>query len=317
MVLATDLAGAAAGAGAATPAKGGTKASQLASTAVTNGVPNSARAIVTQFLNTYGLGTLANWAWKIYTSAGGGSTGIEAITAELPNTKEFQARFPAYAPLAKAGRAMTVQQMLSYETTARQIFKANGIPGGFYDTPAQLAKFMENDVSTSELETRVKDAQQAVIAAPQDVRNQLQTLYGIDHGHLTAFFLDPTKAEPIIAQKYTAAQIAAESGRAGVGQLNVGQAEGLAHLGVTDAQAAQGFGNLGTQAGLFEAQTQGEQTVGLDTELAAQFGGDAAAQLAFKQRAAARVAQFNANSGFGVGQSGVGGLGPAQGSTDV
>src|SRR5882724_4200439 len=213
----------------------------------------SAKQIVQQTLNQYGLGSLINWAWGEYTSAGGGQSGMDAITADIVNTKEFKTRFPAYQKLAEEGRAMTVQQMLQYEQTARQIFQANGIPGGFYDTPTELAQFMLNDVSTTELETRVKDAQQAMITSPQDVRDQLNSLYGVDHGHLTAFFLDPTKAEPIIAQKFTAAQIAAEAGRTGFGQLNAGQAEGLARLGVTDATAQSGFQQLGQEHGLFQA----------------------------------------------------------------
>lgn len=277
-------------------------------------VPLSAKAIVTQTLNQYGLGSLINWAWGIYTSSGGGQTGIDAITAELPQTSQFKARFPAYDVLAKAGRAMSVQEMLQYEQSARQIFQANGIPAGFYDTPQGLAQFMENDVSVAELETRVKDAQQAMISSPQDVRDSLQRLYGIDHGHLTAFFLDPTQAEPIIAQKFTAAQIAAQSGRAGVGQLDQTQAEHLAQLGVTDATAATGFQTLGLEQGLFQAQTTGENVIGLDTQLGAQFGGDTAAQLAFQQRQSQRKAAFAEGTGFGIGQSGVSALAPAKGA---
>lgn len=273
--------------------------------------PPSARAVVQRTLDEYGLGSLINWAWSTYTGAGGGSTGLDAVTADIVNTKEFKTRYPAYQKLAEEGRAMTVQQMLQYEQTARQIFQANGIPGGFYDKPEELAQFMLNDVSTTELETRVKDAQQAMISSPQDVRDQLNNLYGVDHGHLTAFFLDPTKAEPIIAQKFTAAQIAAEAGRTGFGQLNAGQAEGLAQLGVTDQSAQTGFQQLGQEKGLFQAQTQGEQTVGQTEQLAAQFGNDTAAQLAFQQRQAQRKAQFNEGSGFNVGQQGVSGLGPS------
>lgn len=278
----------------------------------TPGQPQSARAIVQATLDQYGLGSLSNWAWDQYTSAGGGQTGLDAITANITGTKEFKTRFPAYQKLAEEGRAMTVQQMLQYEQTARQIFQANGIPGGFYDKPDELAQFMLNDVSTTELETRVKDAQQAMISSPQDVRDQLSNLYGVDHGHLTAFFLDPTKAEPIIAQKFTAAQIAAEAGRTGFGQLNATQAEGLAQLGVTDATAQSGFQQLGQEKGLFQAQTQGESQIGQQAQLAAQFGSDTAAQLAFQQRQAQRKAQFGEGAGFQVGQNGVGGVGPSE-----
>lgn len=275
-------------------------------------VPASAKQIVQDFLNQYGLGDLINWAWSTYKSAGGGQTGISAITNELPNTPTFKARFPAYQTMAKEGRAMTIQQMLDYEQTARQIFQSAGIPGEFYTSPAELGQFMIHSVSTAELEARVRDAQQAMIASPQDVRQQLQTLYGVDAGHLTAFFLDPNKAEPILAQKFTAAQIAAESGRAGVGQLSQGQAENLAQLGVTDQTAASGFQQLGMERGLFEAQTAGETQIGLEQQLAAQFGGDTTAQLAFQKRAAERKAAFQGQAGFQVGQGGIAALAPSK-----
>lgn len=273
---------------------------------------NTIESIINDYLDQYGLGKLGSWALNIYVKAGGGTTGMDAITAQLPTTEVFKARFPAYEELRKEGRAMSINEMLSYEQTARQIFKANGIPGGFYDTPQELAKFMLNDVSTTELETRVKDAQQAVISSPADVRQQLNTLFGVDPGHLTAFFLDPTKAEPIIAQRFTAAQIAAESGRAGVGQLTAHQAVGLARFGVTDAQAQSGFQQLGLEKGLFQQQVAGEGAVPLQEQLAAQFEGDTAAQLAFKTRQAQRLADFQGNAGFAQTSTGVGGLAPSQ-----
>ena len=70
-------------------------------------IPADAKQTVIEFLNQYGLGSLANWAWGVYTGAGGGSTGISAITNELPTTSQFKARFPAYEQLAKEGRAMS------------------------------------------------------------------------------------------------------------------------------------------------------------------------------------------------------------------
>jgi hypothetical protein len=275
-------------------------------------VNNSARNIIQTFLQRYGLGSLVNWAWNTYIQAGGGTVGMDAITAELPNTSQFKHRFPAYDQLAKEGRAMSIDEMLSYEQTARQIFHAAGLPAGFYDQPQDFAKFMLADVSTSELQQRVQDEQTAVINSPPDVRAQLHGLFGVDTGHLTAYFLDPKVAEPILHQRVTAAQIAAEGTRTQFGQITRAQAMHLAQLGVTDAQAQQGFNQLGLERGLFEAQVQGEQAIGTQEQLSAQFEGNSLAQLAFKQRQAQRLAQFQQTSGFGVDQTGVGGLAPAQ-----
>jgi hypothetical protein len=275
-------------------------------------VLDSAKAIVRDFLDSVGLGSLVNWAWNTYIQAGGGTTGMDAITAELPNTDQFKARFPAYEQLRKEGRAMSINEMLSYEQTARQIFQSAGLPQGFYDSPKELAQFMLHDVSTSELQQRVQDEQTAVINSPPDVRAQLHGLFGVDAGHLTAYFLDPTKAEPIIHKQVTAAQIAAEGTRTQFGQLNRAQAMHLASLGVTDQQAQQGFTQLGLERGLFQAQVQGEKAIGVNEQLGAQFAGDSLAQLAFKRRQAERLAQFQQQSGFTQTNAGVGGLAPAE-----
>lgn len=273
-------------------------------------VPQSARAIVNNFLSQFGLGTLGTWAWNRYRELGGGSTALDQIGVEMVDQPQFKQRFPAYEALAKRGEAMSPAEMISYEQTARQIFHNAGVPSSFYDTPAELATFMVNNVSTTELKGRVDLAQQAAINSPPDVRNQLETLYGIPAtGSLTAYFLDPKKALPAIQQQFTASQIAADSARVGVGQLNAAQATHLAQLGVTDQGAQQGFAQLGQNQGLFEQQVAGEDQIDLQTQLAAQFDNSAAAQLRIKRRQQARVADFQGESGFTAGQKGIAALG--------
>ena len=274
---------------------------------------NSAIDILKAFLDPYGLGSLVNWALGVYTKAGGGTTGMDAVTAQLPDTQQFQARFPAYKKLREEGRAMSIQEMLDYERTARQIFHAAGLPAGFYDQPQDFAKFMLNDVSTSELQQRVTTAQQLTINAPPDLRQQARTMYGLDAGHLTAHFLDPKIAEPILERQATAIQLGAEANRADVGQLTRGQGEELARFGVTAASGQTGFTQLGLEKGLYQAQVQGEQQVGLEQQLKATFEQDTQAQLAFQQRRQARLAAFQAQTGFGITQAGVGGLAQQRG----
>lgn len=277
---------------------------------VTPGVPSSAKAIVDNFLAQFGLQSLGQWAWDRYRQLGGGSDALNQISVEMVQQPAFNQRFPAYKPLAEQGEAMSPAEMIAYEQSAKQIFHDAGIPSGFYQTPAELATFMVNNVSASELQSRVQLASQAATSAP-DVAQQLSTLYGLPNaqGALTAYFLSPDKALPLIQQQFTAAQIGAESTRTGVGQLTTGEATHLAQIGVTDAQAAQGFGQLGKEQGLFQAQSTGEQTIGLDTQLAAQFDNSAAANLRILKKQQGRVADFQGNAGEELGQQGVGGLG--------
>lgn len=285
--------------GAAPPAKAPATPAQTA-----------AHKIVNSFLAQYGLQALGNWAYNQYTSLGGGSNALQIISTEIVDQPAFQQRFPAYKALAAKGEAMTPAQMLAYEQQAKEIFHSAGIPSGFYDTPAELATFMENNVSATELKNRVDLAQQAAISAPADVRDQLERLYGIPAtGGLTAYFLNPDKALPVLQQTYTASQIAADASRTGFGQLTAGQATHIAQLGETDPQAQQDFAKLGSEQGLFQQQVAGEGAIDQETQLAAQFDNQAAAQLRIKQRQQARLADFQGNAGFQATSKGLTGLG--------
>lgn len=268
-----------------------------------------AQEYVNSFLASMGLQSLGSWAWDRFKALGGGQSAFTQISQEMVDQPAFQKRFPAYEALAAAGEAMSPAEMISYEQTAKQIFHNAGIPQGFYDTPDELAQFMVNNVSATELKSRVDLAASAVTTAPQDVRDQLQTLYGLSAGALTAYYLNPDKALPVIQQQFTAAQIGAEGTRTGVGQITAAQADHLAAIGVTDATAQAGFGKLGDEQGLFQQQVTGEQPIGLDTQLAAQFDNSAAAKMRILKQQQARTADFQGNSGENLGQGGVGGLG--------
>lgn len=268
----------------------------------------SARAIIEDFLRQYGLQSLASWAWSRYLALGGGDSAVQVIQAELPDQKAFQARFPAYKTLASEGRAMSIDEMLAYEKQAIGIMRAAGIPSGFYDQPQDLAKFMAADVSVNELQQRVSAASQAAFQAPQETKDALERLYGVGPGALTAFFLDEKKALPMLQQQFTAGQIAGAASRTGFGQLDQGQAERLATLGVTADTAQQGFGQLAGEQGALRAQANEAQITPQD-QIDAVFGGDQVAQQRIKKRIAGRQNTFQGGAGFGAGNSGVTGLG--------
>lgn len=274
------------------------------------GTLGSAQEYVSGYLATMGLQSLGTWAWDRFKQLGGGTSAFTQITQEMVDQPAFQQRFPAYKTLAQQGEAMSPADMIAYEQQAKQIFHNAGIPDNFYDTPDELAQFMVNNVSATELKSRVDVAQQAATSAP-DVLDQMHNLYGLPNalGALTAYFLDPTKALPAIQQQFVGAQIGAEGTRTGVGQLSADQATHLAQIGVTDASAQQGFATLGAEQGLFEQQRTGESPIGLDTQLAAQFDNSAAAKLRILRQQQSRLADFQGNSGEQLGQGGVGGLG--------
>lgn len=272
-----------------------------------------AQARLQGVLDSYGLGSLTQWAWdKIV-----GGESQEAILQDLRQTDQYKQRFPGMAARQAAGLpAISEGEYLSYEKSAISLMRAAGLPGGFYDQPTDLSQFIGRDVSLTELSQRVDIASNAALRAPQAVRDQLQTLYGIGAGDLTAYFLDPTRAQPLLEKRFTAAQIGGQSTTTGYGQLTATQLEGLASAGVTDATAQRGFTNLATQHELFgalpgEAGAEGFTT---DTQLAAQFTGDATAQQAIERRARSRAAVFGGSDNFAGTATGASGIGSAQGA---
>lgn len=285
------------GGGPTTPPTGPTAAQQ------------DAIAIIDGLLAQYGLSSLDQWAWGLITQGAGASQ----VELELQQRPEFKARFPGIELRQKAGLPpISAAQYLAYEDQAAALFNQAGLPKGFYDTTDHLANFIGQDISITELGERVKQGYQAAMQAPAEYRQALNDLYGVDSGHLAAFFLDPAQAEPLIMQKFTAAKIAGEGLLTGYGELGVTPAEQLAAQGVTEQAARQGLSALAKQGQLFQALPgTAETAIGQDVQLGAEFGGNAADQQAIEQRASQRVAAFQGGGDFAGGAHGLTGLGAA------
>jgi hypothetical protein len=118
--------------------------------------------------------------------------------------------------------------------------RAAGLPKGFYDNPDDFSKFIANDVSPSELKSRVDMAALAVDNSDPFFVQSLQNMYNLTKSDMIAHVLDPDKALPFITRQVQAAQFGAEAARQG---LNVATpaAEQFAGMGVTQQQARTGF----------------------------------------------------------------------------
>lgn len=272
-----------------------------------SGADQSANAIIQQFLQQFGLQSEASWVWQQIVQG----TDANGIQLELQNRPAFKARFPAIAMRQAAGMpALSPAEYVAYEQQVAQLSKEAGIPQGAIDTTGLLA----GDVSTAELGQRIQQGFEAAMQAPKAVRDELQNLYGIGPGDLTHFFLDPASGETAIMQKFRAAQDAGMAQQTGFGQLTQDQAEGLAAQGITQAQAQTGFTALGRQAELFmPLPGEGGAPIDKQTQLGAQFGGNAQDQLEIENRARQRVAAFAGGGAFAESAGkGITGLGAAQ-----
>jgi hypothetical protein len=268
----------------------------------------SANAILLDALREFGLESLANTVWE-WQKAG---RPLEQIMLDLRTTPEYKQRFPAMDSLAKKGRAISEQQYIDYERGAAQLFKSVGLPPTFYDQPDDFANFLTNEVALPELQQRIQMYQVAAFQVPDEVRNDLQSRFGVTPGELTAFFIDPDRALPLIQQKFGASQAAGASQVAGFGALTDQQAFQVGNQGLTQQQLGQGFSQLGNLRPLFEALPGfGEQDISTDVGVGAVFDQNAQDQRELARRAAARKAPFSGGGQFGSSQTGITGVGSA------
>lgn len=269
----------------------------------------NANAVITQMLDKYGLASLASWAWGLV-QQGYDSNYVMAMLQDRP---EFQQRFPAIAIRQANGLPpISPADYVDLESQYDQAIHQTGLTGMFNRTD-MYTKWIGGDVSASEVHDRATAAYQAAMGEPLDVRAELTRLYGNDaSGIATAYFLDPTNTLPQIQQRIQAGEIAGSSTRTGYGLLTRAEAEGLASQGITGQQAQSGFGDLASKQQLFTGLVgQNESDITRQQQMDAEFGNDQASQQAIMQRAGNRVAAVNSGAQYGMGKTGVSGLGSA------
>lgn len=260
-----------------------------------------ARIAMQATLDEYGLGSLGGWAWDQIQA----SVSQNEIMVELRKRDEYKARFPGLAALSAKGRAMSEQQYIEYERNAVSMMRTAGLPPGFYDEPSDFGKFIANEVSLNELNQRLSDASDAANQAPPEVRAQLKDLFGVQDGELTAFFLDPDRALPVIKKRYDAAKLSGAAVRTGFGALDAAQAEKLAGLGVSVDAAQSGMASLKQQEGLFAGRVgTTEQDISKQKQMDALFAGDASTVKDIERRRAERVGEFQGGGSFASGNRG-------------
>jgi len=240
------------------------------------------------------------------------------IESDAGSQDAIKKRFIGNEGRVKAGlQPLTPKEYIQAEQTYANALKNNGMPQGFYDQPDDFAKLIGGNVSAVEFNNRIQQGYVAAKSAPQGVKDQLATLYGITDQDLAAYFLDPTKATDVIQAKeknaftfgrqLQASQIAAQGqSQAGI-QLGMGTAEELAAQGITASQAQQGFQQIGTTQELYNPLV-GEQAISQEQQIAGTFGTNAEARQAIANRKRKRQAAFETGGGFAPSQTGTAGL---------
>lgn len=256
---------------------------------------------MTQTFKNYGLSSLAPKITEYIQSGYSPDT----VSLKLQESPEYLQRFSGNETRKKMGLpVLTPAEYLSAESSYKQIMRANGLPEGFYDSQESLAKFISNDVSPSEFQSRVNAASLSLNNADPFYTQSLQEMYGLTQGEMLAHVLDPQKALPFINKQVQAAQFGAEARRQGL-SLGAPVAEQYANMGVTQKEAQQGFQQIAqlmptaeTLSGIYKNQAG---PYGQEQAIAEAFGGEGAAEASLRRKklSALETANFSGSSGTG------------------
>lgn len=200
---------------------------------------NAYDALKEQFAS-YGLASLAP---KIFSYIQQGY-GADTITLLLQDTAEYKQRFAGNELRKKAGLpVLSPQNYLATESAYRAILQDAGLPKTFYDTPSDFTNWIGGDASPTEIKGRVDLAVRDASQSPLETRQALQQLYGVSSGDITAYFLDRSKALPLLQIREQAAQIGGAALAHGFNPTR-DTAEMLAKEGISSTQAEAGYGQL-------------------------------------------------------------------------
>jgi hypothetical protein len=214
----------------------------------------SAYDLLYEEFDKYGLGSLVEPLKGLIVTGASPSE----FTIELRNSPQYQRRFAANQARVKNGlRALSESEYIREEDAYQEVMRRRGLPPEYYskgDLGVQkgFESLIAGDVSSTELEDRIVNAQDRVLNANPEIAAQLKQFYpGISNGDILAYALDPANAINNIKRKITAAEIGAAAGTYGL-KTTVDRAEQLAGAGVTEATAQQGFktiSQVGPRAG--------------------------------------------------------------------
>lgn len=173
--------------------------------------------------------------------------GSDTISLSLQQSDAYKTRFAGNEARKAAGLSvLSPAEYIATEKAYDQVLRAAGVPTGFYRGTGEMAKLIGADVSPTELQTRVDLAAKSISNADPFYTQQLQNFYGLSQGDMIAHVLDPAVAAPLIQQQVSTATVGAAAARNAT-NVDLSTAAQLAGMGITQAQAEQGFGNIAAQ----------------------------------------------------------------------
>lgn len=292
----------------------------------------NAIAAIKALLSSYGIGDLSD---SIVNAV---KKGYSAETIQLmmqdPNGTDplavaYQKRFPANKARAAAGKpVLSAAEYLNAEQSYAQVMQSYGVAS--MATKDNFNKFIENDISASEVADRVGLAVTRVQNADAETKKMLAEYYPmLNQGDIVGAMLNPTEGLPALQRKVQLAEIGgaalaqglkttveAQSGlKTGYEGLLTGAlgAADVAAAGLTKEQAKQAYAQVAEVAPRGEFLSSITPTEGAYTRLQAEqeaIQGLASAKRARQKLSAIETARFGGAAGTTKGSLG----GKTQGS---
>lgn len=249
------------------------------------------------------------------------SSAIAAIRA----TPEYEARFfgnkarrDKMAADIAAGRKPAMAELseanyIKAEDGYREVLRKQGVPEAFYNNTTYLSQLIGNDLSIDEVNSRASLAKQAAQQANPEVKQQLQSLYGISENQIAGFFLDPSLGQENInsVAAGNAAIVAAAAKRSGM-DLTKTDAEALAaRISPENQQALDAtklFGATSAAAGLSIGDVSGGTSEVSASDVIMAGTGDTEALTKLEKEKQKRQAEYKSASGMAETSKGVVGL---------
>lgn len=266
-----------------------------------------ARNTLNEVLSRYGLSDLSAALYKMYTDKTMDISNEASIMYAIRNEPSYQKRFAANAVrVARGLPELSPETYIRLEDSYREILQTNGMAGMY--SKEDFAKLIGGDVGVSEFNDRINYARGVMMDSPAEVRNQMQTLYGITEGQILGYFIDPSRGSPFLKEQEKAARIAAAAKERANMQLTGSLATNLAKRNITEEQANTAFETIGQGGEIFK-KLEGEDDLTQEQLVGATLGYDPDALKKVKDRALKRISQFKGGGGYTQAQSGNTGLG--------
>jgi len=222
----------------------------------------NAFALIKDTLALYGLEELASTVEQFMKDAVPAQEGLLRLKTDTdknpvtgkPYNEPYVKRFAGNVTRREAGlNVYSEAEYLASEDSFTQSLRAYGQADFFGKTKdekrTEAAKFIGGNVSAKEFDDVLNLVVNEVKNKDPFTKAAMKQLYGIDEAGLVKYFLDPKKNLPELQQQAQAAQIGGAALMQGVDAkgenlLSIGNSMGLAKLGVTQAQAQEGYGKI-------------------------------------------------------------------------